>query len=105
MRLRVEFGLTEYREATWDEDLSDFPKLIKFNTFNHEWIVYDRDITGKYDYILKFSALSPIDADYHKDAPSWEQLFGYIPHICECGSEHFPPPRRHMFYCKMYRKW
>ena len=103
MRLRVDFGISAYREVTWAGQLMDFPRIIKFNSSNYEWAIEDR--TGRYDYILTFSKLNTVDPAFNKPVYSWEELFGNGGYVCECGARHSSFPWDHMRMCKMWRPW
>lgn len=105
MKLRIEFSSLEYRDVTWNGEIMDFPHLINFNSRNYEWVVYDKDSTGRFDYILHFSKLSSTDFDFNKVAPKWEDLFGLGGDTCECGARFSSFSWDHMHFCKLWRKW
>ncbi len=105
MKLRVEFGQADYKEVTWSGKLLDFPRLIKFHSWNYEWVVYDEDKTKKYDYILVFSKLNPHDTDYDTPVHTWDHLFGNGMEVCECGARFTSFPQVHMRMCKLWRPW
>ena len=107
LKLKVNFGEYASRETTWEKDLMDFPKLIRMYGYNYEWVMYQKDDTSLYDYILHFTKLGSHDSDYHnEEIRTWYDLFvaggGYV---CECGAIHSSFPWDHLRYCKLWRPW
>lgn len=105
MRLNVHFGLIDKKEINWHQDIMDFPKIINYLDRNYEWFVYDKDPTGRFDWILNFSEIPAYDPAYNIKAQTWNELFaGRINNSCECGSNYTSFPNHHMFYCPKWRR-
>lgn len=105
MRLKVKFGFIDTKEVSWYRPLEDFPHLIKFLNRNYEWILYDKDLTGKVDMILVYSELPTYDPNYNVSAPLWSDMFRDTYNACECGADFTSFPWDHMKYCRKWSKW
>jgi hypothetical protein len=105
MRLRVELGYEAIKEVTWYARLDDFPKLIKYMGFNYEWIMYDKDLTGKVDIVLSYARLPTYDPNYGVICTLWVDMYPDIPSECDCGAKYTSFSWDHMRMCKLWRKW
>ena len=105
MRVRVNFGLLDTKEVWWWQEITDFPKLIKFSGKNFEWVFYDKDKANVVDYILSFAELPPYDPNYNIECSTWAELFGERMGGCVCGSKYTSFSFDHMFYCSHWTKW
>lgn len=106
MRLRVKFGFIDNKDISWYRPLDDFPKIIKFLGRNYEWIMYDKDLTGKVDMILMFSEIPSYDLNFNVFCPLWTDMFGPdMHHGCECGANKTSFPWDHMRFCSKWTKW
>lgn len=106
IRLKLEFGnLT--KEHTWHKNIKDFPKVIRRGNINWEWLAYDVDPNGKFDYVLTFSQVGNWSANYLAAAPTLEEIGGTTEANpeCNCGAKHDRHfPNHHMFFCKLWGK-
>lgn len=104
MKLRVDFGINgPRREVNWYQDIKQFPHLLKYESKNWEFVMYDRDPTAMFDYILMFSAIPSYHPNAYATAEDFELKFGGR-NGCECGSIYSSAPQFHMFFCPMWRK-
>lgn len=105
MRLKVQFGLADDKEVFWYKEVEDFPNLIKYLGKNYEWVMYDNDYTGKFDFVLIFSELQSYDPNYNVDCPKWSELFPEKTNACDCGAKYCSFPWDHMRYCPLWKPW
>ncbi len=105
MRLKIQFGTIDSKEVVWWKDIDSFPHLIRFLGRNYEWVIYDKDLTGKVDMILLFSELPNYDPNYDVDCPLWSDLFPDNIDGCACGAAYTAFPTFHMFFCPKWKKW
>jgi hypothetical protein len=106
MRLKIQFGLINYDEMDWWRPLEDFPHIIKYLGSNYEWVLYDKDLTGRVDMILVYSEISRHDPRYGISCTLWNDLNRSESNDCQCGARfdrHFP--NSHMMFCRKWIKW
>lgn len=103
MRLRIDFSDGTKRDVNWWQDLDKFPTVINFHMEIWEWVMYTKDYSNHYDYILTFGLLPGNDPRWYTGVDFDELLKFNINETCECGSIH-DAPNLHMFYCKMWRR-
>lgn len=108
MRLRLDFGLDKRREVSWTGDVSSFPNAIEFEGVKYEWFMYQKDNSGHYEYILKFSPMKAHDTRWYwcvDFKERFENSWGSRKNNgCECGAVHTSFPQVHMFYCPEFKK-
>lgn len=105
MKIRVDFGtLGPKRELSFYQDISAFPNAVRFENEKYEWVMYDKDQTKQYDYILVFALMDPLDSRWWS-CVDFSERFGYnISESCSCGSIYTSYAAGHMFYCSLWRK-
>ena len=105
MRIRVQFGFAHVKEVYWYKPIENFPHIIKFLGKNYEWVMYDKDLTGKVDTILIFSEIPSYDPNYNVYCPIWSDMYKDDWMACECGADFTSFPNFHMFYCRKWTRW
>lgn len=105
MRIKVQFGNVDTKEISWHDNVMNFPQLIKYLGRNYEWAVYDKDLTGKVDWILIFGEVPSYDPNFYVDAPLWTDLFNEPVGGCECGARYSSFPWDHFRYCRFWKPW
>lgn len=90
MRLKLEFGLPikRIKELEWFADISLMYKLIRLEGNLWVWLGYNKDSSGKYDFILSYGDTGPgefwdesLVTDF--EATIETRMFA---NKCECGS-------------------
>ena len=103
MKLIINFGLTTKKEVSWYKDVTEFPKLLRFNGARWEWAMYNQ--IGK-DYELTFSQIPSYDPNFYADMESFEDMFGWPNRDkCECGAIYSPFSWDHSRFCRKWVKW
>lgn len=105
MKIRVDFGIHgKRREVGWYQALEEFPNYIAFQGKNWEWIMWDTDRTGAFDYIATFIELLNYDPHWPKPLVNFEERFPSTLNECQCGSSYTSFKDFHMMYCPLWRK-
>lgn len=103
MKVIVNFGLVIKKEVDWYKDISDFPRLLRFNGQKWEWVVYNSIGNG---YQLTFSQLPTYDPNFYADMNSFEDMFERYQDRCECGAAYSKSfSFDHMRFCKKWKPW
>ena len=107
MKLLFLFGLNGAREElTWWLPLDQFPTNIEYKSEKFEWVMYDADMTGQYDYILTFSKILPYQTSYNYPCDRFEDLVKHTYGAkCECGAKYTSFSAFHMRFCPKWLPW
>lgn len=105
MQLSIKFGLDSGPKLiTWDKNINDFPRLIKFQGKKWEWFMYNDIGNGVIE--LNYSQIATYDPNFYIDTmENFEDLFKTNEIKCECGSAYGPFEWDHFRYCKMWKPW
>jgi hypothetical protein len=105
VRILVKFGLDGYKKVvTWNKELLDFPKLLKYSGRKWEWFLYSTDPTMINDYEITLCEIGMHDPGYYLDIPDFEDLFGSSSK-CECGARFSSFEWDHMYLCPLWKPW
>lgn len=106
MRLRIEFGIKgAIREVNWWKPIEDFPTIVKHNGVNWSWFMYEADLSGNVDWILRYSQIPSYDAESRFIAPTLDEIVGAsVDNSCQCGAIYTSFPNHHMFFCPQWSK-
>lgn len=106
MKIKVEFGMYDGSEIiNWYRDISDFPKLLRYQGSVYEFAMYTPDTTLQNDYIFTFSQTSRYRARW-EDIPVFKDMFGPPAwnSTCQCGSKYDKGnPKHHYEFCPKYK--
>ena len=104
MRLKIAFGYKSIEKIVdWNRDVTDFPKLIKFDGRRWEWVTYNSPDGLTYE--LVFSQIPTFDPNFYADMPDFETMFPNSEIKCECGARFSSFGFDHMRMCKLWRPW
>lgn len=112
MKLLLEFGAEENgRIVEWDKHLHDFPNVVTYMGKYWQWVMYDKDESGKADQRLIFGNMreSALAVDMFGKVfpvPDIDQMFGTkVPDgPCECGAKFTSFPDHHMIKCPRWSR-
>lgn len=113
LKLALTFGSQYKKDVTWNQEIMQFPKVLTYKGAHWEWAMYDKDVSGLYDYKLLFSELKNYQGQPNMygitlPVPDLDEMFGSYYHTstdCECGARynrHFP--NVHSYWCKAWIK-
>jgi len=103
--IHVELGFHGIiKEVIWNRSVSDFPKIVKYDEKNWEWVIL-KDGEYPIDFVFTFSELPKYDPNYGVYAVSLKDLCGEYDYGCQCGARFTSFPSVHMFYCPKWRPW
>lgn len=113
LKLLLEFGSLYKRDVVWHKELTQFPKVFTYKNTTWEWVMWDSDHSGTYDYKLLLSPLKNYLAPAGPHGiplpvPDLDEMFGSVyakKEECECGAtydRHFP--NAHSRWCKAWKK-
>ena len=105
MRIKLEFGLHDGTEiVSWFRNITDFPKLLKYQGNAYEFAMYRTDPTLQNDYIFNFSQTKHYNVSFY-DIPTFNELFRFpLDSRCVCGAKWDKGnPNHHMFFCPRWK--
>lgn len=109
MKIRIEFGAppTNKREVKWYDDITKFPRVVRFEGDYWEWILYDKSSDGQVEFVLTLSKCDPAKW-YGLEVADFEVMFDWqmgSDTKCECGAiYHRGFENFHSSWCPKYEK-
>lgn len=107
MRVKIQFGEeTNTADITWDKEVKDFPRLVKYNGEKYSFAMYETDPMFTYDYFFYFSAVTYNHPQYwHFTQDLYDFARAWGDKNCQCGAKYNKGWEQfHMHYCPLWKK-
>jgi hypothetical protein len=106
MKITVDFSPHGGKEETsWFRDISDFPKLLRWQGAVYEFVMYNQNgFWPSTDYTFNFSETKNYTQKYYEIASFSEMFRSGSGSGCQCGAKYDKGnPQHHMFYCPNFK--